>query len=218
MSTDPIAFLKETFPALFNSGLAQLRAKADGGDALAKSRLEDVLGATGAVRLVVEGEGEVLLSAEGGEMRVLESAEGQNVRLAVGAPAAGLRRLLLEAEAEGELAEDKAAERAVATASKRVQDILGEESMLFHVVVKDIPELGEVTAKIGLNAADVPAEPTFTATLSYPDLGDVRDGKVQPQELFFQQKLVMAGDYSRALQVGMQLATLAQQELAKLQS
>ena len=208
---DPIPFLQETFPALFTKGVATLRAKAEAGDAAAAARLQDVIGASGAVRLVVEGEGEVLLLAQGGEMSVLESDAGQTVRLAIGAPGEGLRRLLLEAEAEGELAEEVAAERAIGTASKRLQDLLGEESMLFHIIVREIPELGDVTVKVGLNAPAVPETPTFSAALAYGDLQAVRDGKVQPQELFFQQKLVLEGDYSRALQLGMQLATMAQQ-------
>lgn len=211
MSTEPITFLKETFPQLFAKGVERLRAKAAGGDARAQSRLADVEGATGAVYLEVEGEGEVFLALEGGAMTVLSSKpESSKIRLAVAAPGEALRMLLGEAAAQGELEEEKAAKRAVGTASKNLQEALGTDSLLFHVVVQDVPELDEVTIRVGLNAPEPPADPKFSATIKYDDLEAARAGEVNPQALFMGGKLRMAGDYSRALQLAMQLMQKAQ--------
>lgn len=216
MSLEPIAFLKETFPNLFAKGVAQLKEKADGGDARAKAALEDVQGAGGAVILEVEGEGEVYLKAEGGSMIVLETKpDSSDVKLAVAAPGEALRMLLGEADDAGELEEGKAAKRAVGTASKRLQDALGADSLEFHVIAQEVPDLGEVTVRIGLNAPEPPAEPKFTATIHFDDLEAARNGEVNMQELFMGGKLRMAGDYSRALQLGMQLMQQMQAEMQK---
>ena len=57
-------------------------------------------------------------------------------------------------------------------------------------------------------------KPGFTAQLKYDDLEDVREGKLNLQQLFMQGKLRMQGDYSLALQIAMQMAAKAQQQLA----
>ncbi len=211
MSTEPITFLKETFPKLFAKGVERLQAKAAGGDARAKSKLQDVEGATGTVYLEVEGEGEVFLALDGGKMSVLDAKpDASKIKLAVAAPGEALRMLLGEAEAAGELDEDKAAKRAVGTASKNLQEALGNDSLLFHVVVEDAPDVGTVTVRIGLNAPEPPAEPKFSATIKFDDLEAARAGEINPQMLFMGGKLRMAGDYSRALQLAMQLMQKAQ--------
>ncbi|MEM1415991.1 MAG: SCP2 sterol-binding domain-containing protein [Myxococcota bacterium] len=211
MSTsDPRQFLTDTFPALFAKGVEELRAKAAAGDAAAKMRLADVEGASGGVLLRVEGEGDVfLVLEEGGRMKTADAAE--NVRLAIAAPGPALRTLLGEAEASGELADAQAGHRAVGTASKALQDALGDESLLFHVIAEGVPELGTVTVKIGLNATEPPETPTFTATMAFDDLEAARNGQTNAQELFMGGKLKMAGDYSRALQIGMQVLQLQSQ-------
>ena len=210
MSHDPISFLSETFPALFAKGVAQLEAKAAAGDAVAKSSLEDVKGAVGGVILQVEGEGAVYLRADNGQMVVLDAAPS-DVKLAVAAPGAALRMLLGEAADAGELEESKAASRAVGTASKRLQDALGEDSLEFHLVATDVPDLGDITIKVGLNAAEPPVEPKFTATIAFPDLEAARNGEINVQQLFLGGKLKMTGDYSKALQLGMSLMAQMQQ-------
>ncbi len=206
MSHDPISFLKETFPTLFAKGVALLEEKANGGSERHKAALEDVKGASGAVVLEVEGEGEVYLRAADGTMTVLaDKPDPGDVKLAVAAPGEALRMLLGEAEDAGELEEEKAAKRAVGTASKRLQDALGADSLEFHVIAEDVPDLGEVTVRVGLNAAEPPKEPKFTATINFDDLEAARNGEVNVQQLFMGGKLRMQGDYSRALQLGMQL-------------
>ena len=206
MSQDVVVFLKETFPALFEKGVADLEAKAASGDAKAKVALADVKGATGSVVLEVEGVETVYLRADDGTMKVLDAAPAPgDVKLAVAAPAKAMAMLLGEAQAAGELQEEKAAKRAVMTASKRLQDALGEQSLEFHVIATGVPELGEVPIKIGLNAPEPPADPKFTATIAYEDLEAMQNGETNIQALFMGGKLRMAGDYSQALQMGMQL-------------
>ena len=212
MTHDPIAFLKTTFPDLFAKGVQKLESKASAGDARAQAHLADVKGANGAVVLHVEGEGEVYLKVEDGTMSVLDAAPApDSVNLAVAAPGDALRMLLGEAEDAGELEEEKAAMRAVGTASKRLQDALGQDSLEFHVIATDVPELDEVIVRVGLNAPKPPEEPKFTATINYDDLEAARDGELNVQQLFMGGKLRMAGDYSRALQLGMQLMQQMQQ-------
>ncbi len=210
--SDPIAFLKDTFPALFNKGVAGLEAKAAGGHEKAGKILADVKGASGNVVLVVEGEGEVYMSFGDGKMEAVDAKPTDNVKLAVAAPAAAVKMLLGEAEKEGELEEDKAAKRAARTVSKRMQDALGDQSLLFHIVIENVPEQGTVAVKIGLNAPEPPEEPKFKATIAFEDLEAARNGEVNPQMLFMGGKLRMEGDYSAALQLGMQLMTQAQQD------
>jgi len=211
MSTEPLTFLKDTFPSLFAKGVERLRSKAAGGDARAKTKLQDVEGATGAVFLEVEGEGEVYLELENGQMKVLQTKpDDAKVRLAVAAPGEAMRMLLGEAHAAGELEEEKAAKRAVGTASKNLQEALGADSLQFHVIVEDVPDVGTVTVRVGLNAAQPPAQPKFSATIKFDDLEAARSGELNPQMLFMSGKLRMSGDYSRALQLAMQLMQKAQ--------
>ena len=212
MSQDVVTFLRETFPLLFEKGVSDLEARAASGDAKARAALDDVKGATGAVVLDVEGDATVYLRAEGGKMQVLDAApDGSDVKLAVAAPAEAMQMLLGEARAAGELEEGKAARRAVMTASKRLQDALGDTSLEFHVIATGVPKLDEVTIKIGLNAPEPPAEPKFTATIAYEDLEAMQNGETNIQALFMGGKLRMAGDYSAALQMGMQLMAQMQQ-------
>jgi hypothetical protein len=214
MSQDVVEFLRETLPRLFQKGVADLESKAAGGDARAKAALDDVKGATGAVVLKVEGADTVYLHTEDGKMTVLDGKPApEDVKLAVAAPGPAMAMVLGEAKAAGELEDDdKSAKRAVSTASKRLQDALGSQSLLFHVIVNGVPELGDVTIKVGLNAPEPPEEPKFSATMQYEDLEAALAGDANIQQLFMGGKLKMAGDYSQALQMGMQLMAQMQQE------
>jgi len=210
--SDPIVFLKETYPALFAKGVALLQAKADEGSAKHAAALADVKGAKGVVFISVEGSGDVHLKLEDGTMTAVDSADPGDITLAVAAPAEAMEMLLGEAESAGELDdEERSAKRAVMTASKKLQDALANDSLLFHVIVEDVPDLGTVTTRIGLNAPEPPADPKFTATLKYEDLEAAQAGELNAQQMFMGGKLRMAGDYSRALQLGMQLMQMAQQ-------
>lgn len=210
--SNPITFLKDTFPRLFHKGVEGLEAKVAEGNEKAGKILADVKGAAGHVVLVVEGEGEVYMKYADGKMQVIDAKPTQDVKLAVAAPGPAVKMLLGEAEKEGELEEGKAAKRAVRTVSKRVQDALGAQSLLFHVNIENVPDHGTVTVKVGLNAPEPPQEPKFKATIAFADLEAARAGEVNAQMLFMGGKLRMEGDYSAALQLGMQLMAQAQQD------
>jgi len=62
---------------------------------------------------------------------------------------------------------------------------------------------------------ELPSSPQFTAKIEYDDLEQVREGKINAQQLFMGGKLRMTGDYSIAMQIAMQLAMKAQQAAAQ---
>ena len=53
MNTEPLPFLKDDLPSLFNRGVAALRERAEDDDEKAQARLADVEGAHGAIRIVL---------------------------------------------------------------------------------------------------------------------------------------------------------------------
>jgi hypothetical protein len=57
VTNDPIEFISQAVPGLFNAGAAEMKAAAEAGDADAKKRHEDLLRTTRAVRVVLEGKG-----------------------------------------------------------------------------------------------------------------------------------------------------------------
>jgi hypothetical protein len=206
MTTDPIEFFRKTLPALFAKGVSLLEAKAASGSDKAKVRLADIRAAKGAGYVVVEDRGALYLNVVDGTMTASDSiAGGLDVRFAVALPADALEAALGEVARAGALDDDGAAVKATSTVSRRVEDVLAGRPISCHVTLQDVPDLGDVVVKFGQNVAEPPAKPAFTATLKYDDLEDLRDGKLNPQQLFMGGKIRMAGDYSVALQVGMQL-------------
>ena len=206
----PLDFLKNTLPELFEKGMSVLKTKADAGDAKAKARHDDAAGARGAVYLVCEGEGEAWLAVQDGTMKGGDAKpDGLDVRMAVAFPADAAGVVLGELAKE-DTSSDEAAVHATNLVSKQVEDVLAGKTLSFHVIATDVPDLGTVTTRIGINLPEPPAEPGFTATLKYDDLEAVREGELNVQQLFMGGKLRMAGDYSAALQIAMQLMQMAQ--------
>ncbi len=207
MNTDPVAFFSNDFPELFNRGVAQTKQRADGGDAKAKARYEDTAGARGAVRLVFEGDGggEVWLAVEGGAMKGGSAKPGGlPVRMVVAAPA-DAARVALEQLAEAELLEREEAPRRIArSASAETEKVLTGHTVEMHLTLTDLPaDPDEVTLRIGLGVEEPPANPKFSATVSWDDIEDVRAGDLTPQQLFGRLKL--KGDASQAMALGMTL-------------
>ncbi|MCC6876765.1 MAG: SCP2 sterol-binding domain-containing protein [Sandaracinaceae bacterium] len=206
MQTDPVAFLREDLPALFNKGVAQLEAKAASDDK-AKARLEDTRAAKGAVRVVFEGDGggELYLCVDGGAMKAAGSAPaGVPVRLAVAAPVDAARAALEQVAEHDLLASEKAPKRIARSASAEVEKVLAGHQLAFHVTFTDLPtDPDEVTLRIAIGSSEPPANPKFTATVSWDDIEDVRSGDMTPQQLFGRLKLT--GDASQAMALGMAL-------------
>lgn len=213
MNTDPIAFFRNEFPALFNRGVAQIKGRADGGDAKAKARLEDTTASRGAVRIVFEGDGggEVWLAVENGVMKGGASQSELPVRMVVAAPAEAAKAALEEVSSLGLLDREEAPRRIARTASAETEKALAGHKLEFHITITDLPaDPDEVTLRIGLGVSEPPANPKFSATVSWDDIEDVRAGEMTPQQLFG--RLKIKGDASQAMALGM---SLMQQRQAK---
>jgi putative sterol carrier protein len=206
MQTDPVAFFREDFPALFNKGIAQLEAKAASDDK-AKARLDDTRAAKGAVRVVFEGDegGELFLCVDSGAMKAADAPpDGMLVRMVIAGPADAARAALEQVAEHDLLASEKAPKRIARSASAEVEKVLAGHQLAFHVTLTDLPtEPDEVTLRIALGSAEPPANPKFTATVSWDDIEDVRAGEMTPQQLFGRLKLT--GDASQAMALGMAL-------------
>jgi hypothetical protein len=207
MNKDPLAFFRQDFPALFNRGVAELKKRADGGDAKAKSRYEDSAAARGVVRIVLEGKGggDVFLIVQNGAMKSADAAPSDlPKRMAIAAPADAARAGLEQLDNAGVLESDKAAYRVARSASAEVEKVLEGHKIEFHVTFTDLPsDPDEVTLRIGIGADTPPTSPKFTATVSWDDIEDVRAGDLTPQQLFGRLKL--KGDASQAMALGMSL-------------
>ncbi|MEO7093596.1 MAG: SCP2 sterol-binding domain-containing protein [Polyangiales bacterium] len=210
MPVTPIEFLTDKFPALYERGVAVLRARADAGDARAKMHLDDVVGASGTGFVTIAGQGTVWLTVGNGTMKSsAERPAGLPVRLAVELPADAAEQLLALAESKNALEDEKAAIAAARTSSKRFEDALAGRKMSCHFTVRDVPRLDDVTAKVAMNSDTLPEKPGFTGELEYDDLIALTQKKIQPQQLMMGGKLKLKGDYSIAMQVGMQLIAQA---------
>lgn len=204
--TEPIAFLRETFPKLFEKGVHVLESRAASGDERATRQLDDVKSVIGAAELRLDDQAPVFLSTTEGKM-TSGDAPTVPVKVAAAFPAKALKVLLGEATKAGALDNEEVAIGAAQTASKRLELALADRPVTCDVTIKGVPELGDVTVRVGLNVDGVPESPGFTAEVDYEDIQAAQEGKVTAQELFMGGKLRMEGDYSTALQVAMELMT-----------
>ncbi len=212
MSTEPLQFLRTTGPALFKKGIDALAEKAASGDARATKTLEGIRSVTGAAYFVVDGAGEVYLASKAGEVSVSDTAPaGFPIKFAVGFPAEAAEMVLGEVAAEGAIDDPRVALGVAQIPNPDLDQMLAGKTLTCHLILEDVPDLGNVTVRIGMNVDEPPAKPGFTATLKYSDLEDLREGEINAQQLFMGGKLRMAGDYSVALQVGMGMMAKAQQ-------
>lgn len=207
MSTEPLAFFRKDFPKLFNDGVAQLKARGDGGDAKSKASYEDANAARGAVRVIFEGDGggEIYLAVDGGQMKALDARPADlPVRMVFAAPMDAARVGLEQLEESGALANEKAPRRIARAASAEVEKMLDGHTIEFHVTLTDLPtDPDEVTIRAGLGVDTPSGNPKFTATVSWDDIEDVRAGDLTPQQLFG--RLKIKGDPSQAMALGMSL-------------
>lgn len=202
MTTDAITAVRETVPALFKKGVDLLEARASEGSDKAKAILEDIRGFSGASFIHIDGEGEAYLNIDAGTMTVGDAAaDGLPVKVAVGISPEGFPLLMEQVEDEGVLEDDDAAVAGARIVSKRLDDLVDGREMEFHVTVLGVPDVGDITARIGFNVPEAPAEPKFKGTLKFDDLEDLREGDVDIKKLFMGGKLRMEGDYSVALQL-----------------
>ncbi len=204
--TEPITFLRDTFPQLFARGVELLESRAASGDERAARQLDDVKNVTGAAHLQVDDEAPVFLSTTQGKMTAGD-APTVEVKVAAAFPGKALRVLLGEATKAGALENDEVAIGAAQTASQRLETALADRPISCDVTVTGVPDLGDVTVRVGLNVGGIPDSPGFTAAVEFADIEAVQQGASTVQELFMGGKLRMEGDYSTALQVAMELMT-----------
>ncbi|MBW2460368.1 MAG: SCP2 sterol-binding domain-containing protein [Deltaproteobacteria bacterium] len=213
--TDLSSFFRERYVELFNRGVAMLEAGA-GDSPEAEAVHVDVKGARGASRLRFEGQEtesdtgqetiEVWLSLADGVMSALdERPEGVPARLSVSMPRAAADLWVLEIEGRENLDSDEAALRLAKGASRRMEDAIGDEALDFHLIIKDTPDFDEVVVRVALHAVDLPEKPTFTATVRWDDLEEMRGAGKNLQQLMMGGKLRLGGDYTRAMQVALEL-------------
>ncbi len=202
MTQDPIAFFHEVLPAHFHQGVEALKAATGPGS---KEALDDVLGSKGAVRISIEGEGEVYLVVEDGTMRAEKTRpDGYPVRMAFGFTSAAAKGALALLTESGRMDELGAAGRFAKVASARSEKLLQGQKLEFHVVIKDLPDDAEdVVVKIGIGTDTAPEKPQFSAAISYDDIEDLREGDITPQQVLG--RLRLTGDASRAMALGMML-------------
>lgn len=201
MHKEPLAFLDNDLPAQFAKGLASLEASSAPG---AADELADVRAAVGSVRVIVEGDGERWIAVSEGTMTVTEAQPELPVRGVFAFSSEAAKGALALLEESGRLDDPKAAMGLSRVASKRAEKILANQKIEFHVVVIDLPDgTDDVTVRCGIGVAEPPAKPQFTATISYDDLEDMREGDLTPQQVIGRLKLT--GDASRAMALGMTL-------------
>ena len=211
MNTDPVAFIREDFVRLFNVGAAQYKERADGGDDKAKARYDDIAAARGAVQVLLEGDGggATWLTIADGAMKIVDEApDGLPPRLGIAAPVDAARAGLEQLEEVFD--EDKAARRFARSASAEIEKALEGNELLFHLTFTDLPaDPDEVSLRIAIGSTEPPAEPTFSVSISWDDIEDVRDGELTPQQLLG--RLKITGDATQAMALGMTLMQRRQQ-------
>lgn len=202
MTPDPIAFVRDELPTLFTRGIALLEERA-AADREAKSALEDARGASSTVRVTFEGEPDVFLVLESGAMRSMSAPPAAPpIKLAIALPLDAARRGL---EDLGHLLRTEDAAIGVARmASKKTEDALRGESLLFHVLIKGVPDLGDLRVRIGVNTSEAPTTPKFSASLKFDDLERVREGELEPAQLVTGGRIKWSGDYAKAMSMLMQ--------------
>jgi putative sterol carrier protein len=210
MTISPKAFLTEKLPALYEKGVALLRAEADGGDARAKGHLDDVTAASGTGFVTIPGHGTVYLTVGNGKMTASTDRPAGSMRLAIEFPADAAIHLIKLGESKNAFEDDRAAIAAARTSSKRFEDALAGRKLSCHFTVKDAAVIDDdVTVKVAMNVDELPEKPGFTGELKYDDLVAVVEKKIQPQALMMGGKLKLKGDYSIAMQIGMQMMAQA---------
>lgn len=200
MSTEPLDFLRETVPALYAKGVAELEKRASS-DALWKKQLDDTLGAAGATHVVLEGPGggELWMAVRHGKLTAHDSKPTDvPTRLAVAGPADGAKEGLAELLGLGQHDNPEALLRLARATSARAEKLVEKEKIGFHLIIKDVPDFDVVTIKCGVGLEDPPEKPGFTATVSYDSLEDMRAGDITPQQLFMT-KTKIVGDATRLI-------------------
>lgn len=203
---EPVPFLRESFPALFEQGVEILEARAERGDVQARAAVEDIRSASGASLFDLAGEGHVWLSfAEGRCTAGEREPAGAGLRLVLSTPPAAMSLAVRELAQEHQAAPEMVALRAARSVSRRVQEAIGDARLAGRLEVTDVPTLGTVAVLFGVGYSKVPAEPSFTVTTTHAELDAMRRGGADAQAAMFGGSMQFAGDYAPALSLAMQV-------------
>ncbi len=208
MTKHPIEFVSEFLPEVFNAAIAEMRVAADGGDPEANKRHGDLKVSAWALRVVLEGEGgaDLYLVVKDAAMHVTTTTPAVDVVVALAVPFEALEVALDELGGDIEAALPRVKKRITRLRAAEAMGLfqrLKAEPLHFHHVFKDTPDFDQVLVKIALGSGTPPAKPTFTVTLDYDTLVDMRAGRVKPQAVMG--RLQLTGDVSRAMALGMEL-------------
>jgi putative sterol carrier protein len=208
VTTKPTELLSKKVPATVNAAFAELKGIGDQGDADAKQRYADLATNPGAAHIVLEGKGgaDLYLSIDGSQLRADTKPPSVPVLFAIAVAAEAFELALEEVEDKIEPALARLQKRLLRLNPKKARaflDQLAGEKLKFHLVIKDTPDFDEVRVKIATGSAEPPAQPTFTVTLDYDTLEQLRERKIKPQAVL--SKLKLSGDSARAMQLGMEL-------------
>jgi hypothetical protein len=208
VTNDPIEFVSEAVPQLFNAGVAEMKAAADQGDADAKRRVSELVATTRAVRVALEGKGggDVYLLVKDGSMQASKAPPSEAVTLTIAVAAEALEIGLEEMASDLEKGFSKAPRRLARLSANRVTaflDKLSAEKLGFHYVLTDTPDFDEVRVKVGFGSPELAEKPLFTVKLDYDTVEELRERKLRPQALMG--RLQITGDAARAMQLGMEL-------------
>jgi putative sterol carrier protein len=208
VTTKPTELLSKKVPEIANAAFAELKALGDQGDADAKQRHADLADNPGAAHIVLEGKGgaDLYLSIDGSQLRSDTKPPSVPVLFAIAVATEAFELALEEVEDKIEPALARLQKRLLRLQPKKARallDKLAGEKLKFHLVIKDTPDFAEVRIKIATGSAEPPAQPTFTVTLDYELLEQLRERKIKPQAVL--SKLKLSGDSARAMQLGMEL-------------
>ena len=202
-------------PRMIDRGIELLRAESF-------PQIDDVVAASGTTKIDFEGEGEQCFVLENGAVRVEGVASAALPRPhfvlsmrseAVDFALSTVQLLVADAKSlslkiDFEHPTDDMARALATTLSAAVAELVQPFQFAGRLVVRDVPDHGDLQLDFGLNMLALSAPPKFTLQVFYDDLDDVRHGEMTRDQLIG--RLRIQGDASQALQLGAKLSKWAQ--------
>ncbi len=202
-------------PRMFERGIELLRAESF-------SQIDDVVAASGTTKIQIDGEGEQYFVLENGTVCVertlptnapsphfVLSMRSEAVEFALSTVqllVADAKSLALKIDFENPT--DDMARALATTLSAAIAELVKPFQFAGRLVVRDVPDHGDLQLDFGLNMLALSAPPKFTLQVFYDDLDDVRHGEMTRDQLIG--RLRIQGDASQALQLGAKLGKWAQ--------
>ena len=204
MSTSVIAFIRAEVPPLYERAIR--RAAEPEPDPQWQGRLTQMQQAEGAARVIIEGEGELWITVQGGELRCSDDAPADTpIRVAIRADKDAAQIAIEDPQTRVGLDDPLTWLGVAFLSSADIMKTAARFPMRGELRVEGVPELGDVSIAMGLPGPDAPTDYGFSVTAQYDDLEDVRLGDLAPRRLLMGGKLRFQGAYTPFLQLGMAL-------------